>query len=41
MKNAVEKLDGADLHGRRIRLVEDKTRSKRGKGYVSSCCDGV
>ncbi|RWS29561.1 serine/arginine-rich splicing factor 4-like protein [Leptotrombidium deliense] len=30
MKNALEKLDGADLHGRRIRLVEDKSR-RRGK----------
>jgi len=31
MRNAVEKLDGADLHGRRIRLTEDKTRRGRGK----------
>ena len=29
MKNAIEKLDGFELHGRRIRLVEDKTRTGR------------
>ena len=29
MKNAIEKLDGSELHGRRIRLVEDKTRTSR------------
>ncbi|RWS17793.1 Serine/arginine-rich splicing factor 4-like protein [Dinothrombium tinctorium] len=28
MKQALEKLDGADLHGRRIRLVEDKSRRR-------------
>jgi len=30
MKSAIDKLDGSDLHGRKIRLVEDKTRRTRG-----------
>lgn len=29
MKNAIEKLDGSEMHGRRIRLVEDKARTSR------------
>lgn len=29
MKTALEKLDGAELNGRRIRLAEDKNRRKR------------
>lgn len=32
MKNAIEKLDGSEMHGRRIRLLEDKTRRSRGGG---------
>jgi len=28
MKNAIEKLDGTDLHGRRIKLLEDKSRRR-------------
>jgi len=35
MKTAIEKLDGADLHGRRIRLVEDKTRRRGSRGKNS------
>lgn len=31
MKNAIEKLDGSEMHGRRIRLVEDKTRGSRSR----------
>ena len=29
MKNAIEKLDGTDLHGRRIKMIEDKSRRRR------------
>lgn len=29
MKQALEKLDGAELHGRRIRLTEDKSRRRK------------
>ena len=29
LKTAIEKLDGTDLNGRRIKLVEDKSRSSR------------
>ena len=37
MKNAVRKLDGAELNGRRIKLFEDSRRRKR---YVLLfCCD--
>lgn len=29
MKNAIDKLDDTDLNGRRIKLVEDKSRRRR------------
>lgn len=29
LKRAVDKLDGTDINGRKIRLVEDKTRKRR------------
>jgi arginine/serine-rich splicing factor 4/5/6 len=29
MKNALEKLDDTEINGRRIKLVEDKRRSRR------------
>lgn len=29
MKNAVDKLDDTDLSGRRIKLIEDKSRGRR------------
>lgn len=34
MKTAIEKLDGTELNGRRIRLIEDKRKSRR--SYSSS-----
>jgi arginine/serine-rich splicing factor 4/5/6 len=30
LKTAIEKLDGTDLNGRRIKLVEDKDSGRRG-----------
>lgn len=35
LKNAIEKLDDTELNGRRIRLVEDKKRSRRSGSYSS------
>ena len=36
MKNAVRKLDGAELNGRRIRLYED-SRSRRKRYWCVGC----
>ncbi|XP_027199249.2 serine and arginine rich splicing factor B52 [Dermatophagoides pteronyssinus] len=36
MKTAIEKLDGQDLHGRRIRLHEDKSRRRRSRSRSHS-----
>lgn len=36
MKNAIEKLDGAELNGRRIRISEDKRRGAAGRKSRSS-----
>uniref|UniRef100_A0A3Q0STK6 Serine and arginine rich splicing factor 6 n=1 Tax=Amphilophus citrinellus TaxID=61819 RepID=A0A3Q0STK6_AMPCI len=36
MKRALEKLDGTDINGRKIRLVEDKSRRKRSKSRSKS-----
>lgn len=36
MKNAIEKLDGTDLNGRRIRLIEDKRRGSGRRSRSSS-----
>lgn len=35
MKNAIDKLDGTDLNGRRIRLTQDKSR-KKSRSYSTS-----
>ncbi|OXB67005.1 hypothetical protein ASZ78_010265 [Callipepla squamata] len=32
MKSALEKLDGTELNGRRIKLIEDHRRHRRGRG---------
>ena len=39
MKAALEKLDGQDLHGRRIRLQEDKSRRRRSRSRSRSRSD--
>lgn len=36
MKRALEKLDGTEVNGRKIRLVEDKPGSRRRRSYSRS-----
>lgn len=36
MKRALDKLDGTEINGRKIRLVEDKPRSSHRRSYSGS-----